>query len=69
MYPGEMDSLLVFAVGSALLTRCRRKSESPAQRVKNTATTIMMTVTAKGPFFIVDRAASQPLQKEKPEVR
>lgn len=69
MYPGEMDTFLGFALGSALLTRCRRKSESPAQRVKKPATTIMMMVTAKGPFFTVDRAASQPLQKEKPEVR
>lgn len=52
----------------ALLTRCRRKSERPAQRVKKPATTIMMMVTGKGPFFSVDRAASQPLQK-RPEVR
>ena len=64
-----MGILLGFAVGSVLLTRCRRKSESPAQRVKKPATTIMMMVTAKGPFFIVDRAASHPLQKENAEVR
>lgn len=61
MYPGEMGILLVFDVGFALLTRCRRKSESPAQRVKKPATTIMMMVTAKGPLFTVERAASQPL--------
>jgi hypothetical protein len=47
-----------------LLTRCRRKSESPAQRVKKPATTTMIIDTAKGFSFSADRAASQPLQRE-----
>lgn len=55
-----------FELGGAWpsLTRCRRKSESPAQSVKKPATTIMMIDTAKDSCCSVDRAAIQPLQKE-----